>query len=160
MLRGNDCIKEYKNGNITIKYDPVTVAESLKDDILVLSEVLSRLDCYIIGDEFCISNYETGCSIYNYFSDKWYIFPFSYIYKLERGEAVKLYAYDPFNGFKVKGKTYSEKKANAKMLAIDFQSYFSQYEFGYSELAYYQSIFEKIGRKYGLLKEFRENGIL
>ena len=153
-------IKEYNNNNITIKYYADGIKGAKKDDILILSEVLWLLDCSIEGDEFCLSNYETGCSIYNCFSDKWYIFPFSYLEKLENGKTIKLYAYDPFDGFKVKGKTYKEKKENARRLAVDFRAYFAESIFSYGELGYFADIFRKIGKKYGLLKEFEENGLI
>jgi len=37
---------------------------------------------------------------------------------------------------------------------------FENIEYSYSDLARCQRYFEKLGRRYGLLKEFRENGII
>lgn len=60
--------------------------------------------------------------------------------------------------FKVKGKTYAERKANASQLAIDYQTG------GFEDLSYYElylieQFFEKVGKQYGLLEEFKENCI-
>lgn len=56
--------------------------------------------------------------------------------------------------------TYQEKKADVREKAINFQQMFSEYDFSYSEIIEYQDYFQKQGKRYGLLKEFRENGII
>lgn len=56
--------------------------------------------------------------------------------------------------------TYQEKKADVREKAINFQQVFSEYDFSYSEIIEYQNYFLKQGKRYGLLKEFRENGII
>lgn len=56
--------------------------------------------------------------------------------------------------------TYEEKKADVREKAINFQQAFSEYDFSYSEIIEYQDYFQKQGKRYGLLKEFRENGII
>lgn len=63
--------------------------------------------------------------------------------------------------FKIHGKTYNERKENARQLAIDYSNIAMGELSGlsWSELITIQDKFEKIGRKYGLLQEFRENGI-
>ena len=95
MNRTSDFCKEYKNGNITIKYDSETIKAAERDEILTLSEVLYWIDCYIVGEEFCLSNYEMGCMIYNNYSDFVYIFPFSAMDDLKAGKTVRLYARRP-----------------------------------------------------------------
>ena len=53
------------------------------------------------------------------------------------------------------------KKERARQLAIEWQTHLDLDKHGWS-LAYLQAWaerFERIGRKYGLLREFRENGI-
>lgn len=62
--------------------------------------------------------------------------------------------------FKISGKTYQEKQDNLKQLAIDWQLYFSGLSWSYSELTEISNYFYKNGRKYGLLKEFKENCII
>lgn len=95
MLRTNDCIKEFKNGNINIKFDTETIKEAGKDELLTLSSVLDNIDCYFIGETYCLSNYETGHTVYNAYSDLIYIFAWSDLEKLKAGHTVKLYARKP-----------------------------------------------------------------
>ncbi len=61
--------------------------------------------------------------------------------------------------FKVSGKTYNEKKENARNNAINYQLNFSNLNWSYLELNMIESYFQKVGKKYGLLKEFKENAI-
>lgn len=56
--------------------------------------------------------------------------------------------------------TYREKKAKLREEAIRWQYDFSRHDYSYGELAEKQAYFEKEGRKYGLMKEFKENGII
>ena len=55
--------------------------------------------------------------------------------------------------------TYEVKKEMARQEAIDWQNEFCNHNYSYEELAEFGYYFEKLGRRYGLLKEFRENGI-
>ena len=57
-------------------------------------------------------------------------------------------------------KTYQEKKAEARQLAINWQNDFQNHQYYWSELAYYTDYFTRLGKRYGLLEEFRENGII
>lgn len=61
--------------------------------------------------------------------------------------------------FKLKGKTYQEKKDSLEQLAKDWQNCFSSLEWSYGELAAIQGYFEEKGKKYGLLNVFKENCI-
>ena len=56
--------------------------------------------------------------------------------------------------------TYSEKKEKLREEAMTWQHDFSNHNYSYGELAEIQAYFEKEGKKYGLIKEFKENGIL
>ena len=60
----------------------------------------------------------------------------------------------------IKGKTYTEKKASAESIAIDWSHNFMGLNWSYGELAEVYNFFEKVGKRYGLLKEFKENCIL
>ena len=95
MLRKSDYCKEYKNGNITVKYDRDMIQASKKDQILTISDVLSWIDCYFIGETYCLSNYETGHTLYNAYSDLIYVFPWRYLEDLENGKTIRLYACRP-----------------------------------------------------------------
>lgn len=56
---------------------------------------------------------------------------------------------------------YEMKKQKARGLAIMFQTQLdSEISHSWEWCIRKSSLFEKIGKKYGLLREFRENGIL
>ena len=100
-FRANEypCVRCFRNGNINIRFTEEILSE-LKSDkysvIEVLSWELERADCYFIGDEFCISNYEMGALIYNAYSDVVYILMFSDILNiLAEGKTLKLYGHEP-----------------------------------------------------------------
>lgn len=57
-------------------------------------------------------------------------------------------------------KTYRERKNEARKLAIEWQLGLSEKCLAYGDLADEQEYFTKLGKKYGLLTEFRENGII
>ena len=95
MLRTTDHCKEYKNGNIIIKYDRDMIAESKRDSLLTLSSVLDEIDCYFIGETYCLGNYETGHTVYNSYSDLIYVFAWSDIESLESGKTIRLFARKP-----------------------------------------------------------------
>lgn len=54
---------------------------------------------------------------------------------------------------------YQEGKAKARQAAIDWQLSLKGGE-SYGEMAEAQNRFEKLAKRYGLVKEFRENGII
>lgn len=56
--------------------------------------------------------------------------------------------------------TYREKKAKLREQAIRWQLEFSEHDYSYSDIAEKQAYFEKEGKKLGLIREFKENGII
>lgn len=60
--------------------------------------------------------------------------------------------------FKTHGKSYAERKESARNTAINFQAAEIP-GLSYSEIAEISAYFEKTGKRYGLLEEFRENAI-
>jgi len=62
--------------------------------------------------------------------------------------------------FVIFGKNYKERKEFLKDLAIKWQYDFLDLSWSYGELAEIQDYFYKNGKKYGLLKEFKENAII
>lgn len=54
---------------------------------------------------------------------------------------------------------YETKKEMARQEAIDWQNDLFRDNRSYEEMQEAAEHFEKLGRRYGLLKEFRENGI-
>ena len=95
MLRSSHGCKEYKNGNLTIKFDADDLEAAQKDDVLILSDMLSWVDCYFIGETYCLSNYTIGHTIYNSYSDLCYVFDWNLLEALKAGEMVRLYARRP-----------------------------------------------------------------
>lgn len=61
---------------------------------------------------------------------------------------------------KIKVITAIKTKGEASQQAIEWQAYASKRNLSYGEIAEWQNAFEKLGRKFGLIKEFKENGII
>ena len=55
---------------------------------------------------------------------------------------------------------YQMKKEKARQEAIRWQLLNDVIKISYAELVTYQLYFAKLGKRYGLLKEFKENGII
>lgn len=56
--------------------------------------------------------------------------------------------------------TYAERKNAARQKAIKYQNAIEEFNLSWGEIGDYQIMFERLGRQYGLLREFRENGII
>lgn len=95
MLHKTDYVKEYKNGNIVIKYDSELIELAKKEPLFAIETALEGNDCYFIGETYCLGNYETGHTIYNAYSDLVYVFLWSELEELERGKTIRLYARKP-----------------------------------------------------------------
>lgn len=54
---------------------------------------------------------------------------------------------------------YQKRKEAARQEAIDWQSEASEQNLSYGELAEIGNFFYKLGKRFGLLREFRENVI-
>lgn len=54
---------------------------------------------------------------------------------------------------------YARMKRRARNTAIFWQEQFAGKAMSYEELADMQAHFYKLGKRYGLLREFRENGV-
>lgn len=57
-------------------------------------------------------------------------------------------------------KIYQKRKEAVREQAINFQLTFNERMYSWGELATLTGYFKKMGKRYGLLKEFRENGII
>jgi hypothetical protein len=53
-----------------------------------------------------------------------------------------------------------ETKEEARQFAVDYQNWASEENMYYSDLLVWSDYFEELGRKFGLLREFKENGII
>ena len=54
---------------------------------------------------------------------------------------------------------YQKGKTAARETAIEWQAENANFQYSYGGSLILQEYFHKIGKRYGLLKEFRENGI-
>lgn len=55
---------------------------------------------------------------------------------------------------------YQRSKEIIRQAAIDWQKSFESCLYSCEEIVEWQNKFEKLGKRYGLLTEFRENGII
>lgn len=55
---------------------------------------------------------------------------------------------------------YQIEKEKARQEAIDWQSDFNSHNYSWGELAFFGEYFSRLAKRYGLVKEFRENGII
>lgn len=54
---------------------------------------------------------------------------------------------------------YAEGKERARQEAIEWSSDFANHNYSWSDLAEWGDYFTRLGKRYGLMKEFHENGI-
>ena len=57
-------------------------------------------------------------------------------------------------------KTYEQKKEEIRQQAIEWQQQEESQAYSMSDYAYYTEYFKKVGKRYGLIGEFFENGII
>ena len=55
---------------------------------------------------------------------------------------------------------YAKRKAEVREEAIRWQNDFGEHNYSYGELADFSDYFTRLGKRYGLLREFRENGVI
>lgn len=55
---------------------------------------------------------------------------------------------------------YQIAKDSARNKAIEWQSDFENHDYSYGELAYWQDYFRSLAKRCGLVREFKENGII
>lgn len=56
--------------------------------------------------------------------------------------------------------SYKQLKANAIQKVMDWKNDYCNHDYSWGELAYWSDYFGKLAKRYGLIKEFRENGII
>lgn len=55
---------------------------------------------------------------------------------------------------------YQKAKARARDKAVEWQSDFCDQNYSYGELVYWADYFRGLAKRYGLVREFEENGII
>lgn len=91
--------RRFKNGNISIRFSPEEIAEIKVHKYSAIECLICKLDAVdteIIGEEFCLSSYETGCYAYCWYNDMAYLIRFADIrFLLMEGKTMKLQAFCP-----------------------------------------------------------------
>jgi hypothetical protein len=91
--------QRFKNGNLNIRFSPDEIQDTKAgkySSIELLSDKLDNFDTYFIGDEYCLSNYTMGSTLYSSYADKVFILDFSDIDNvLMTGDTLKLYSMKP-----------------------------------------------------------------
>ena len=55
---------------------------------------------------------------------------------------------------------YTRAKENARQKAMDWQTEYYNNNYSYGELIVFAEYFTRLAKRYGLMTEFRENGII
>ena len=55
---------------------------------------------------------------------------------------------------------YQIEKEKARNKAIEWQLDFNNHNYSWGELVYYVAYFERLAKRYGLIKEFKAEGII
>lgn len=63
-------------------------------------------------------------------------------------------------GFKKKAVESIRSKEEARQIAVDWQNWQSNKNLSYQEVSEWGDYFEKVAKKFGLTKEFKENGVI
>ena len=62
--------------------------------------------------------------------------------------------------FQVPRVNWVESKQDARDIAIQWQQWQAEQALSWDDMAFYEDYFYRLARKNGLIKEFRENGII
>jgi hypothetical protein len=55
---------------------------------------------------------------------------------------------------------YQRAKERVRNMAIEWQSDFENHDYSYDDLIHWEDYFRGLAKKYGLVREFEENGII
>ena len=91
--------QRFKNGNLNIRFSPDEIQDinaGKRSQIELLSWKLAAFDTNFIGEQYCLSNYTMGVTLYSCYSDRVFILDFSDLDNiLMEGRTLKLYATKP-----------------------------------------------------------------
>lgn len=83
-------VRRFKNGNYAAKAEP---SDFDQEGLLIhLLWALGDKDCSLFGEEYCLSNYEMACDVYDCYNDTLVRIPYGVLADLEAGKAIRLYA--------------------------------------------------------------------
>jgi hypothetical protein len=55
---------------------------------------------------------------------------------------------------------YQRARERIRNMAIEWQNDFENHDYSYGDLIYWEDYFRGLAKKYGLVREFEENGII
>ena len=84
-------VKKFKNGNYNVKMEKDDFSQ--ESTLIDLLWALGEYDCCLFGDEYCLGNaVGMAVDLYDFYTDKLVMIPYSVLDDLEMGKTVKLYA--------------------------------------------------------------------
>ena len=86
-------VERKPNGDYLAQAEPSDTAPEQRETLLVLL-LWAMEDCALMGEEYCLSNYEMAADVYDYYTGKVIRLPYSQVDKLAEGP-VTFYARDP-----------------------------------------------------------------
>ena len=86
-------VERKPNGDYLAQTEPSDTVPEQRETLLVLL-LWAMEDCALMGEEYCLSNYEMAADVYDYYSGKVIRLPYSQVDKLAEGP-VTFYARDP-----------------------------------------------------------------
>ena len=87
-------VERKPNGDYLAQAKPSDTAPEQRETLLVLL-LWAMEDCALMGEEYCLSNYEMAADVYDYYSGKVIRLPYSQVNKLSEGKPITFYARDP-----------------------------------------------------------------
>ena len=86
-------VERKPNGDYLVQAEPEDLAPEQRETLLVLLPWALE-DCALMGEEYCLSNYEMVVDVYDYYTGKVIRLPYSQVDKLAEGPVI-FYARDP-----------------------------------------------------------------
>ena len=86
-------VERKPNGDYLAQAEPSDTAPEQRETLLVLL-LWAMEDCALMGEEYCLSNYEMAVDVYDYYTGKVIRLPYSKVDELAEGP-VTFYARDP-----------------------------------------------------------------
>ena len=87
-------VERKPNGDYLAQAEPSDTAPEQRETLLVLL-LWAMEDCALMGEEYCLSNYEMAADVYDYYSGKVIRLPYSQVDRLSEGKPIIFYARDP-----------------------------------------------------------------
>ena len=87
-------VERKPNGDYLAQAEPSDTAPEQRETLLVLL-LWAMEDCALMGEEYCLSNYEMAADVYDYYSGKVIRLPYSQVDRLAEGKPITFYARDP-----------------------------------------------------------------